>query len=209
MKKTTLMLAALAVSSAATAQTWAESGDAGDLPGTAQVTVGAGILSTITGTIGASDADMYAIMITDANLFFAQSHSNSTTMDTQMWLFDSTGMGVSFNDDWVGGTTLQSAITDLFVNSTGLYYLAISGYDFDAMSGGLEMWLDTPFVSERAPDGPGAAGVVDGWATTGTPATGTYEINLRGAEFATVPEPGTIVAIGLGLAGLALARRRK
>lgn len=209
MNKTTLMLAALAVTSTSMAQTWAEAGDAGQLPAGAQVTMGVGMLSTITGELTASDADMYAIMITDSNLFFAQSHSNSTTIDTQMWLFNSAGMGISFNDDWVGGTTLQSAITDQFVNSNGLYYLAISGYDYDATSGGNEIWLDTPFRSERMPDGAGAAGMVDGWGTTGTPAAGLYEINLRGAEFATVPEPGTMVAIGLGLAGLALARRRK
>lgn len=212
MKKMTMLLAAMAVSSASFAQLWDETlnggGDAGMLPGSAQVTMGVGMLSTITGFHDPGDADMYAIMITDASLFFAQTHSNSTTLDTQLFLFNAAGMGVSFNDDWVGGTTLQSAVTDLFVVTTGLYYLGISQWDGDYTSGGLEIWLDTPFRSERAPDGPGAAGIVDGFTGAGTTAD-AYQIDLRGAEYATVPEPATFVAIGLGLAGLALARRRK
>jgi hypothetical protein len=37
----------------------------------------------------------------------------------------------------------------------------------------------------------------------------TYEIAFSGATYCAVPEPATFVAIGIGLAGLALARRRK
>ena len=43
---------------AANAQTWAEQGEAGDLPSTANITDGAGPLLSITGGLGASDVDM-------------------------------------------------------------------------------------------------------------------------------------------------------
>src|SRR5215470_2717087 len=44
--------------------TWAEVGDAGELPGTAQVPTGVGTLDAITGTIGFHDVDLYEIFLT-------------------------------------------------------------------------------------------------------------------------------------------------
>jgi hypothetical protein len=207
MKKTTLMLAALAVSSAAMAQSWAEAGDAGNLPGTAQVTMGVGDLMTITGNHDANDIDMFAIMVTNPALFFATTEG-VTSFDTQLFLFDSTGRGVTYNDDSPGGTTLQSTITGVFVTGPGLYYLAVGQYNADPSSATGLIWNNTPFNTERAPDGPGAADPVISWSAGGTTVS-PYQIDLRGAGYATVPEPGTFVAIGIGLAGLALARRRK
>lgn len=204
MKKTLMILAGLSVCSASFSQVWVETGDAGELPGTAQVTMGAGALVSITGDNSLGDADMFAIMITDEASFSATT-VGVTGFDTQLFLFNSAGMGVTFNDD--SAASFQSTLTSTFVTSNGLYYIAISGFDYDAASGGLEIWLDTPFGVERAPDGPGAGGAVDGWLDSG--AGGVYEIILTGAEYAAVPEPGTFIAIGIGLAGLALARRRK
>jgi hypothetical protein len=207
MKKTTLILAALAVGGSAFAQSWAEVGEAGNLPGTANVTMGVGDLMTITGNHGADDVDMFAISITNAGLFFA-STEGVTTFDTQLFLFDSTGRGVTHNDDTPGGVTLQSTITGVFVPGPGLYYLAIAQYNADPSSVSGLIWNNTPFDVERAPDGPGAADPVTSWSAGGTTVS-PYQIDLRGAGYAAVPEPGTMVAIGLGLAGLALARRRK
>ena len=145
-----------------------------------------------------SDVDLYMINIVDA-VNFSASTVNLTTIDTQLFLFDASGFGVTFNDD---ASALQSTITGQFVNSAGIYYLAISTYDNDATSGGLEIWLDTPYGIERQPDGPGAGGALDGWDLN-FGSTGDYSIALSGVEF--VPAPGALALLGVA----ALARRRR
>jgi len=46
--------------------------------------------------------------------------------------------------------------------------------------------MDQPFSTERAPDGPGAASVLDGWIGSGD-STGCYAVALTGATFCTTP----------------------
>lgn len=199
-------LAVLAVCSSSFAQVWVEVGDAPELiPG--QLTLGSGPLTTIRGSFDATtNADLYCITITSPSTFSA-STVGGTTLDTQLFLFNSSGMGVTFNDDDPAGGTLQSVITGVFVTSPGTYFLGISRYDYDANSAGGEIWLDTPYGVERAPDGPGAGGPLSSWAGTGTTA-GDYSIALTGAGYhAPVPEPATMLALGMGAA--ALLRRRK
>ncbi len=162
-------------------QVWAEQGDAGDLAGTAQGVTGSGPLHQITGVITVNDVDMYRIKICDEANFTA-STVGGAAWDTQLWLFNLDGTGRAMNDDHVGGTTLQSALSSTFVTANGEYYLAISAYDRDATSGGAEMWMDLPFRSERAPDGPGATNPVDGWGGTAA-VGGAYAIYLTGCEF--------------------------
>jgi hypothetical protein len=100
-------LALTALTATALAQVWSEQGDAGDLPETAQST-GNGALAQIQGNLSADDVDMYAIYITDpAN--FSASTVGGATFDTQLWLFDSDGKGVVFNDDAVGTTATTIA----------------------------------------------------------------------------------------------------
>ena len=65
--------------SAAQASIWMEMSDAGDLPATAQHTVGTGSLEAIVGTLpiinNADDIDMFSIRIPDLSLFSATTTS--------------------------------------------------------------------------------------------------------------------------------------
>lgn len=172
--------------SAAPANAWNEGadggGDAGKLPETAQSTAAtqcARTIDAIIGNLDPSDADMFAIYISDPGAFSATT-VGATSFDTQLWLFDANGNGVTFNDDSGG---LQSTITGQFITGPGTYYIAISSYDHDAAGcNGGEIWADTPFGVERAPDGPGAANPVASWGGT-TAAGGAYTIAMQGAFF--------------------------
>ncbi|MBL8878678.1 MAG: PEP-CTERM sorting domain-containing protein [Phycisphaerales bacterium] len=206
MRKFMLLMAGLGLSAAAAAQTWDETtnggGDAGDLPATAQVTTGAGPLSTITGSITSEHADMYKILICDEGRFSATTVGGAS-WDTELFLFDANGAGVTFSDD--SASTTQSTLTSNFVVANGVYFLAVSRYDRDPVNAaGAEIWADTPFATERAPDGPGAGNPIPaGWNSTATTA-GNYSIALTGACF--VPEPTSAILLALG--SLAFARRR-
>ena len=96
-------LVAMLTASVVFADTLSEAGDAGDLPATAQVASGAGLLTSIDGAIsGNTDEDMYKICL-QGNRSFAASTVNAATLDTQLYLFDSEGLGVYMNDDFPGG----------------------------------------------------------------------------------------------------------
>jgi hypothetical protein len=205
MKHFLVGLLALGLSATAWAQTWSEVGEAGNLPGTAQVPVGGGPLTTITGTLDpGGDADMYLINIPVPANFMAKTWP-STAIDTQLWLFDLAGNGIAFDDDDPGGAGLQSTLTGTFLPAGGNYYLAVSPYDYDALDGGgLEIWTDSPFNTERGPNGPGAPGPIGSWG--GNVSTdGAYQIDLQGASF--VPEPATLMLLAMG--GLLATRRRR
>jgi hypothetical protein len=163
-------------------------GDAGDLPATAQIVTSPDAtpcetpVTRVRGDLGASDADMYVICITDPASFSATT-VGSTGFDTQLWLFRCDGTGVVHNDDC--GTSLQSCIDNSTncIQQGGIYLLAISRYNLDPVdASGQLIWNNTPFGSIRCPDGPGAANPIAGW-TGSTTAAGRYIIQLQGAYF--------------------------
>lgn len=205
MKKILALAAVAGLASVANAQIWTEVPDAdGLMP---QMTSGTGPLNQIDGFLGnrtdgtADLEDMYCIYIANPALFGATTVGGAS-FDTQLFLFNAAGFGVTFNDDSTG---TQSTLSGVNVPGPGYYNIAISGYDRDAVSAGGQIWSDTPFGTERVADGPGAAGAINGW--TGTGATNVpYSIFLRGAEFC-VPAPGAAALLGLG--GLLAARRRR
>jgi hypothetical protein len=181
---------------------FAEVGEAGDLPGTANVTVGTGSLTAIVGTIAAvNDADMFAIQICDPANFSASDVGGPIVFDSVLMLFNADGTGHAMNDD---DTTIASFsyITNTFtsgplsgqptVTTPGLYYLAVSRYNQkprDASSNLL--WNDTPYNGNRAPDGLGAANPISSW-TGGDVHTETnipYRIVLTGSCFAQASGP--------------------
>ncbi len=176
-------------SSAATTVTLAfdvpEGTDVGELPATAGVIAGNGPLTSISGTLATGNVDMYRINVCNFSGFSA-STVGGATYNTQLFLFTSTGLPVTFNDDTT--TNTQSRITGQFLTANGDYYLAISGADRDPVSSLGELWLDTPLTTERTPTGPGSGGgrTITGWTGTDATAGGNYVITLAGACGATV-----------------------
>lgn len=164
-----------------------ESGDAGDVPATAQQATGdTGNLPTIVGTLGASDADMYLIQICEPANFSASTVNPDTGVaDTQLFLFDENGMGIVMDDDDPSGSGLHSVISSAFTSSlaAGNYLLAVSQYNKDPLNAsGAIIWENQPFDVERAPDSltSGGDNVVASWDANGGTG-GAYHINLTGA----------------------------
>lgn len=186
-----LSLATVVFATPALAQ-WAEQGDAGDLPATAQVPIGAGALTSISGSYvaGANDVDMYCIQIANPQAFSAAT-CGSTTTDTQLFLFKSTGLGVVCNDDFCA---VQSTIDATLVapQLPGSYLLAISAFNKDPISAGGLIFPNT-FTGQNGPTGPGGATAITGWSGTHL-GTGTYVITLTGTGYCpqtTAVEPTT------------------
>jgi hypothetical protein len=165
---------------------WVEREDAGNLPAAAQAPIGQGTLPGISGTLlDIFDADMYRIRICDRASFSATTINTATTFDdTQLFLFDPTGRGVTFNDDDPSLTGYRSTLTPQFVPASGEYYIAISSWDEDPLGGitGEEIWLDFPTFEERQPDGPAAAEAPASWNAGGYYA-GRYLILFTGVCF--------------------------
>jgi hypothetical protein len=158
--------------------------DAGDLPASAQTPTGTNPFSVLTGNIEAtSDADMYFINVCDLANFSATTTNPDTTGDTQLFLFNEQGLGVVHNDDNPAGG-LTSRITGALVPAPGNYYIAVSRYNRDPVDeGGNLLWNNTPFNTERAPDGPGAFSAVAAWLGNSGSA-GAYRLEMTGACFA-------------------------
>jgi hypothetical protein len=162
-----------------------EVGDAGDLPESAQATP-SGALTGIRGTLSPGDVDMYAIYITNPSAFAASMRCN-VLFDTQLFLFDANGNPVSFNDDAPEGDS-ASRLDGSCIPGPGLYYLAVSAYDRDAVDcNGAELWADTPLRAIRCADGPGS-GRIGGW-TGSHGVSATYIVSLMGAQGASPGDP--------------------
>ena len=211
-----VIVAALGFVSTASAIPWAEVGDAGALPDTAQVPVGVGSLTSISGVIGPlsfTDADMYRFHIPVPGAFSATTvGTGGTLIDTQLFLFDLAGRGVYGRDDNPGTprTTLPSG-SPLGPQAAGDYFLAITGFNLDPVSAGGLIFPNSPKTMLFGPTGPGGGSPISGY--TGFGSRGTYTINLTGAQFSSaavpVPAPATFFLLATGLVGLIAVRGRR
>jgi hypothetical protein len=191
------------------AASFIEIGDAGHLTGTANMTDGAGPLTSILGNLMAPDpsdsifdVDMFGIFISDPAIFAASTVGSPglNVEDPQLFLFTSAGVGVFMNDDDPEGLNgSQSALGGLpFGFLSGLYYLAIGWWDNEPLSGGGDLIFDALTSLAVSPD------PVADWNSNVLPipdAPTAYEINLTGTLPSTaVAEPAepvipTIVAL--------------
>ena len=181
------LAASLLLPTALSAQTWTESTPgAGQSWSTSETPLGAGPLTSIQGTIAAGrSADIYLVRIDDPSTFRVSSVGGAG-FDTQLWMFGVDGRGIAFRDDDSG--SVQSTLSGHFAVA-GTVLIAVSEYDNDALDhSGNQLWNDSPFGTERAPDGPGALNSFTQWS--GTSATARpYTLTLRGASFAAEANP--------------------
>lgn len=171
----------------AMAVTHTEIGDAPSLP-PGQAPAGSGALDSISGSLGPGDMeDLYRICVV-GNTFSATTIGGAT-FDTQLFLFreDGTGLaqGTVSNDDSSvyilstlppGGTSLTNGGTLSY--PPGVYYLGISGFDRDPLSG-----ENLIFPDEGGAVGPNpGVGPLTAWSGDGE--VGSYTITLTGATAA-------------------------
>jgi hypothetical protein len=179
----------------AQADAWNESADAPDLfPG--QGTIGAGNLATILGSfIDSLDVDIYCINIVNPPAFSATTDALRWG-DTQLFLFDASGRGITHNDDNPALGSRYSRISGGFVPGPGVYLLAISSYNRDPIGAStFPLWMQNPTFFERPADGSGSTETVAAWSGTGEAEGGIYAIALTGAAFC--PTPPTEAAVPL------------
>jgi hypothetical protein len=175
---------------------WTELPDAGDLPGTAQVTSGPvnQALNTISGTIAnTQDVDLYKIFIPNPSAFSASTTGgDSPPFDAVLALFNANGLGVYLNDDGAFnvGDPLLPAAHPLGPSSSGIYYIAIFSDETLPFSGAGVSINDlifpipqAPYTQVLGPTGGGGGIPVSGWATEGVfSLSAGYQVNLTGAQ---------------------------
>ena len=168
------------IPTAALAVIWTETGDAGDLVDTAQVTSGAGGLTHINGSISIlpDHVDMYCISIPDPDNFYAIIYCQFDT-DPDLWLFDQNGNGIAMEDVCGAGVV---ALTPDYVMTPGPYFIAVSANNDEAQSATGSIWDPAGIAAQRAPDGAGAGDPLTSWTNSFPLPAASYSISLIGAE---------------------------
>lgn len=203
---------------AAAGPDWIENADAGSRFHTAQVPAGIGDITSISGNLGGRGAtpdyaDMYIIGVSEPGTFRLELATSN--FNAQLFIFNITlaggAHGLLANDNENGNTTdpvLTAMATDgtnAVLDLPGDYLIAVSGVGHNPFSaGGLIFDIADPTEISGA-DGPGGLLRQTGWEGIGE--TGSYTIGMEGTIFPTIPTPGVLAGLGLGL--LAAGSRRR
>jgi hypothetical protein len=202
----------LTLSLPAGAFTYTEQGDAGETIATAQVITFANATSTATdpfltsifGSVASEDADIFAISLTAGQLFQATSGpptSNPTAIaNTQLFLFDALGNGLVANDNsqLPGQAANYATITAFTVPTTGIYYLAISGFNYDPRDAGNNFIFPDTTTGQLVPNS--GVGALNNWAVRSGSGSASFSYSIALVNAQPTPEP----AVGGGLLAFAV-----
>ncbi len=206
------------------AVTYTETGDAGDLPASAQLitlpvayslaasATTSQINGALTLTNGLSDSDMFQFVLTDPAVFTASTNlgfiPGTNNFDTQIALFTSTGVGIAANDDANGGSSLSTLTATL---AAGTYELLISGsgrYAVDSAGRLIFANFTDGTTDPSSTVGPSSTNPIAAY-TGSSNEGGSYRIALSATLPPPVPEPSSFAAIATGLGGLMMVLRRR
>lgn len=159
---------------------------------------------------------MYRIRITNPLQFSAFTiGAIGLVPDPQLFLFDNIGRGVYANDEAFGSQPELPVGHPLGPALPGIYFLAIGRFDNEPLGAGGFLFTQNQGTAVNGPDlTAGGAGPVLAWSDNVSGRIdfdSLYGIALTGADFASVPEPGTflLTAAGLTLAGFIIHRRTR
>ena len=239
---TAALLIGFGSSSSLLAQVHVEVGDAGELPTTAQI-LPAGAVTAIEGSLPVTGTAPSAVGDRDMYIFYTSGGTFSATVETpalglipdsQLFLFDSAGMGLFANDDFdpdgdgplpVLASGPSRIVADL---PAGQYFLAISVFDDEPISAGgliFPTFFTLPindFGIQVGPTGPGGSQPIIGWNENTLSQGFSYSINLTNAfgsppdgngngngNGTSVPDASSsLVLFSLGMLSLVAVRRR-
>ena len=189
----------IVVQTPVTKNPFTEVGDAGQLPDTAQAVNSATdgtSFNAISGNLdNANDIDLYQLFLTEGVPFTA-STVNGSEVDTQLFLFDGSGLGLESNDDTVSSNTILSQSTvpvgrPFTPAVSGTYYLGISSYDNDPRSP--QGYI---FGASSGSKGPGSGLPLNEWDANNGSDSGTYTITLAPQASIQVQPGKTLALVG-------------
>jgi filamentous hemagglutinin family protein len=172
-----------------------EVSDADQFLNTAQpinnATNGTGI-NTINGNLdNNNDVDLYQLYLTEGVPFRASTVKGPGT-DTQLFLFDNRGLGLTSNDDSANTSQSTVPLNEPFIPAaSGIYYLGISPYNIDPRSP-----QGSIFGSSGDPDGLGAGLPLSGWNGRNFSGYGPYTITLTPQPYFQVQPGRTLALVG-------------